>query len=128
MAKRKLAQEWMERGKKDLEDAEFLLMNNRALENVAFHIQQALEKYLKGFLIYKGWKLEKIHDLRKLLAEAIPIDKKFEEFIDPLKKITEYYADSRYPVGYPLEYTRKEIRDSLHQAKSLVAYIKDKVK
>jgi len=128
MAKRKLAQEWMERGKKDLEDAEFLLMNNRALENVAFHIQQALEKYLKGFLIYKGWKLEKIHDLRKLLAEAIPIDKKFEEFIDPLKKITEYYVDSRYPVGYPLEYTRKEIRDSLHQAKSLVAYIKDKVK
>ncbi len=128
MAKRKLVQEWMDRGKKDLEDAEFLLTNDRALENVAFHIQQALEKYLKGFLINKGWKLEKIHDLRKLLAKAILIDKRFEEFIDSVNKITEYYVDSRYPVGYQLEYSRNEITDSLHQAKSLITYIREKIK
>ncbi len=38
--------------------------------DAAFHLQQALEKYLKAFLLSKGWKLERIHDLRALLEEA----------------------------------------------------------
>ena len=53
MAKEKLVKEWFEKGHKDIEDAEFLLENDRAIENVSFHIQQAVEKYLKGFLIYQ---------------------------------------------------------------------------
>lgn len=128
MAKEKITREWLDKGQKDLEDAEFLLNNNRAVENISFHIHQAIEKYLKGFLIHNGWKLEKIHDLVKLLEEAIKIDKSFARFAVPLRKITNFYFESRYPVGYKIKYTKQELRKSIRQTKDLIASINKKLK
>ena len=113
MVKEDLVKEWLDKGQKDIEDAEFLLNNNRAVESVSFHIQQAVEKYLKGFLIHHGWKLEKIHDLVKLLEEAITIDKSFNRFIAPMRRITNFYFESRYPIGYKVEYTKQELKEAM---------------
>lgn len=44
---------------------------------ILFHIQQAVEKYLKAFLIFKGWELKKIHDIELLLTEAMNFDIEF---------------------------------------------------
>jgi len=123
---KKEAKEWLSRAKKDMEEAEFLLKNDRALEFVGFFIQQAVEKYLKGFLISHGWELEKIHDLITLLGKVIEIDKKFEEFAPPLQRITKYYLDSRYPLGFEIRYTREEMEESLKKAKELIALIEEK--
>lgn len=128
MAKEKIAREWFDKGRKDIEDAEFLLKNNRAAENISFHIHQSIEKYLKGFLIYNGWNLEKIHDLIKLIEEAIKIDKSFKRYVVPLRKITNFYFESRYPVGYKVKYSKQELRKSIVQAKSLIALINKKLK
>ena len=127
MVKEEIVKEWFNRGQKDMEDAKFLLENNRALETISFHIHQAVEKYLKGFLIYHGWKLEKIHDLVKLLEEAIKIDKSFSRFTVPLRKITNFYFESRYPVGYEVEYTKQELKGSITQTKNLIGLIKKKI-
>jgi len=113
MVKEDLVKEWFEKGHKDIEDAEFLLENDRAVENVSFHIQQAVEKYLKGFLIYHGWKLERIHDLVKLLEETVKIDKSFKRFIVPMRKITNFYFESRYPIGYQVDYTNQELKEAI---------------
>ena len=118
MAKKDMVKEWFNKGQKDIEDAEFLLNNNRATENISFHIQQAAEKYLKGFLIFQGWKLEKIHDLVKLLEEAIRIDKSFSEFTKTVRKTTNFYFESRYPVGYKVEYTEKELKEAIIKLKT----------
>ncbi len=128
MAKERITKEWLEKGRKDIEDAEFLLNNNRAVENISFHVHQAIEKYLKGFLIYNGWKLEKIHDLVKLLEEAVKIDKSFARFAAPLRKITNFYFESRCPVGYKIKYTKQELRKSIRQTKYLIALINKKLK
>ena len=128
MAKKEIVKEWFDKGQKDIEDAQFLLENNRALENISFHIQQSAEKYLKGFLIYHGWKLEKIHDLVKLLEEAIRIDKSFRKFIVPLRKITNFYFESRYPVGYEMDYTKQELEESIRQTENLINLINKKVR
>ena len=128
MVKRKIIDEWFSKGQKDIDDAEFLLKNNRALENIAYHIQQAAEKHLKGFLIYNGWKLERIHDLVKLLEEVIKIDKSFNSFIAPMRKITNFYFESRYPVGYEVEYTKQELKKTISQTKKLIILIKKKIK
>jgi len=116
MVKERLVKEWFSKGQKDIEDAEFLLNNNRAKETVSFHIQQAAEKYLKGFLIYSGWKLEKVHDLVKLLEEAIKFNKSFSKFVKPMRKITNFYFESRYPVGYEVEYTKTELKKSIKRS------------
>ncbi|MDP2939978.1 MAG: HEPN domain-containing protein [Candidatus Omnitrophota bacterium] len=121
------AKEWFKRAEKDIEEAEFLFNNNRPLENVGLFIQQAVEKYLKGFLIYHGWELRKIHDLISLLGDVIEIDKEFEKFSDALQVITKYYLDSRYPLGYSLEYTKEDIRESITSAKAIISLIKKKL-
>ena len=128
MANQEVVSEWLTRGQKDAEEAEFLLKNNRPLEDVGFFIQQAIEKHLKGFLIYNGWELEKIHNLVTLADKAIKIDKRFELFIPFMRKITRYYTESRYPVGYEVEYTKEEIEESLDKAREIIALIKEKIK
>jgi HEPN domain-containing protein len=52
-----LPKDWYNKGALDIRRSEILLENNDP-EGAAFHLQQALEKYLKGYLIRKGWKLE----------------------------------------------------------------------
>ncbi len=127
MVKEEIIKEWLDKGKKDIEDAEFLLENDRSAETVSFHIQQAGEKYLKGFLIYNGWKLERIHDLVKLNEEATKIDKSFNRFSNPLRKITNFYFESRYPVGYEVEYTKQELKEAINKTKDLIVLIKKKL-
>ncbi len=127
MAKNEYIQEWFNRGQIDIDEAEFLLKHNRAFEVISFHIQQGIEKYLKGYLISQGWQLEKTHDLRELLNEATKMDKSFGKFISPLRKISRYYIESRYPFGYRVDYTKEEIEESLEQVKRLIALIKGKI-
>lgn len=52
--KDQVVKEWIERGKHDLEVAKILLAEGEYPDMVLFHIHQAVEKYLKGFLIYNG--------------------------------------------------------------------------
>lgn len=122
-----VVKEWFSKGDKDIDTAEFLIQNERYLEDVAFHIQQGVEKYLKGFLISHGWELEKIHDLVKLLKEAEKIDKAFKEFSQFAIDATGYYVEPRYPVGYVVEYTSDELHNQLEVAKKIITLIKEKL-
>lgn len=79
-------------------------------------------------MIYNGKELERIHDLVKLLQDAINIDCEFDKFKDAFRIITNYYFESRYPLGYEIEYTKEEIKDALKQVKKLINYIKKKIK
>jgi len=69
--KDKIVQEWFERGKRDLESAKLIYVQKGYFDEVVFLVHQAIEKYLKGYLIFHGWKLKKIHDIETLLVEAM---------------------------------------------------------
>ncbi len=124
---KEVVKEWIFKPDKDLEEAKFLFENNRPLEDSAYFVHQAIEKYLKAFLISKGWELEKIYDLVKLVKEVSKFDKSFEEFTPELERITDFYIESRYPVGYEVEYTQEEIKDSIRTAESLQKSVKEKI-
>ena len=123
-----LAKDWLEKGRHDFEMAQLLYKEQGYTDIIAFLIQQAVEKYLKGFLIYHGWKLRKIHDLETLLNEAINVEHSFEDFSITCRKITEYYIESRYPLGFPVDYPREEIKESLDAAGEIIAKIEKTVK
>jgi len=110
---------WISKADKDLEEAKFLFSYKRPLEDVAFFIHQAIEKYLKAFLINSGWELKKIHDLVKLLKDVIKIDNSFERFLSEIEGITNYYIETRYPVGYDVEYTEEDIENSIKVAEEI---------
>ena len=91
--------DWLAQGDQDLEAAEILLNQNGPLPIVAFLLQQTVEKYLKGYLLSQAWSLRRIHDLEILIQEAISRDIDFGPFLSTCQQITEYYIESRYPVG-----------------------------
>ena len=124
---KKEVKEWFSRAEKDFEEAKFLFDHNRPLEYVALLLHQAVEKCLKGFLINNGWELKKSHDLVKLVRDATKFDESFENFIPLMEEMADYYIESRYPVGYLVEYTRKELEKSVKDAQAFIAFIKEKV-
>ncbi len=127
-SKEKLVAEWFNKGQHDLETAQLLYQQEGYPEIIALHIQQALEKYLKGYLIANGWQLRKIHDLEELLNSAIKFDASFADFLDVCRRATKYYMDSRYPIGEVEDYTIKEIKGLLDMAVKLIVRIKAKNK
>ncbi len=115
--------DWFSIGDKELQRARALLKNND-LDGAGFNIQQAVEKYLKGYLLTKGWKLKRLHDLEVLLNEAVVHDPSFEGFREACQKITDYYVEGRYPFLVPSELSQGEIMSSLNRAEALMAKIR----
>lgn len=118
--------DWFRIGDKELKRAEYLL-NGGDLEGAGFNIQQAVEKYLKGYLLSKGWELRRIHELETLLNEAVIYDHSFEEFRTACQKMTDYYIEERYPFVTTSKLTEDEIRESLTIAENIIAKIKELV-
>lgn len=85
--------DWYKKAEKDLERSKKNL-SEKDLEEAAFHLQQSLEKYLKGYLLSKGWELKKIHDLEYLLDEAIKFKPELEEFRPLCQEVTGYYLSN----------------------------------
>jgi len=66
-----------------------------ATSSVCFHCQQAVEKFLKAFLIANDIEIKKTHNIEYLLSECADIDAEFME-IDP-KELSDFGVDTRYP-------------------------------
>ena len=119
--------EWFTQGGLDIQAAEILLAQNGPLAVVAFHLQQAIEKYLKGFLLSTGWSLRRIHDLEILLQQAIAHDTDFAPFLAACQRITEYYIEARYPIGVTTLFQRSALQTDLDTTRDLIALIRRKV-
>lgn len=124
---RQQANEWFEKGRRDLETAQLLYDERGYTDIIAYHIQQAIEKYLKGYLVLHGKRPPKIHELDGLLNVISRFDDSLSEFIDLCEKATRYYIESRYPPGPTSEYEYQEIREDLDSAWSLARTIEEKL-
>ena len=123
--KPELAEEWFERGKRDIDVATMLLeKDDEYLDIALFHIHQAVEKYLKGFLILNGWELKKIHDLETLITETKNHGLNYKEYLDLGRTLTAFYYTGRYPPGPVEEYNIKEAKALFKNAKKIINDIK----
>lgn len=121
-----LAKEWFNKGNDDLKYAIFGLKNNGPYSLGCFHCHQAVEKYLKGYLVYRQKEFEKIHDIVELLRMCSEMNKEFEHFRIFCEKLNAYYIPTRYPVPEIKEYTRKELEDLVKKTQQLIAFVKRK--
>ncbi|MFC1464523.1 MAG: HEPN domain-containing protein [Candidatus Brachytrichaceae bacterium NZ_4S206] len=62
-------------------------------------LQEAADRYLNGYVIGRGWKLIKTHDLQRLIEEARRFDSRFERFELIASQLTEQYFRLHYPGG-----------------------------
>ncbi len=123
---KKQSAEWFERGIHDIETAQLLFDQRGHTDAIAVHIQQALEKFLKGYLVLNGKRPPKIHELDTLLNQVTAFDKSFDEFLDFCEKVSRYYVDGRYPPGPPVTYEYEEIKADLEKAWKLTRTLQAK--
>ena len=119
--------DWFRQGDQDLQAAEILLAQNGPLPIVAFLFQQTVEKYLKGYLLSQAWPLRRIHDLEILIQEAIARDSSFAPFLTTCQQVTEYYIESRYPVGVTTVLVRSTLENDLLIIRALIGLIHSKI-
>jgi len=115
--------DWFRIGERDLDRAKRLLADDD-YPGAAFNLQQAVEKHLKGYLLARGWKLRRVHDIEVLLNEAARLDVSFEEFREHGRKMTQYYFEDRYPYIVASDLTREEIEASFAVAERIVGKTK----
>jgi len=101
------SEEWVEKADRDLKLAK-LAMENDILDYALFHAQQAVEKYLKSFLIKNKTDFRKKHDLFYLLGMCIDIDGEFRKLLELGLEIFENAVAIRYPSDFYPEHTTIE--------------------
>ncbi|MDR2921753.1 MAG: HEPN domain-containing protein [Treponema sp.] len=90
---------WIDRAKSSYELSKAKINNIIYFEDLCYQAQQAVEKSLKGFLIYFGVEPEFTHNISKLLSElekCIEIPDNIKETIE----LTNYAVQTRYPADY----------------------------
>lgn len=117
-----LPHNWFRKANADVQTVEILLSHGGNMEVAAMHIQQTVEKYLKGFLLSTGWKLDRIHDLPALLDEAVTRSAAFEQFREFCETVNAFYFEARYPflVEPPPE---EEVRSFLEQTQQFIKFV-----
>jgi len=119
-------EEWIERAKSSLELAQAKIIQYIHYEDLCFQSQQAVEKALKGLLIYYGVEPEFTHNIEVLLNEI----KKFTEIPENVKEaalLTIYAVQTRYPGEYD-EITKEEYETSIKIAKDCLIWTENKIK
>lgn len=122
------ANEWFKKGDSDLRTAEILVKEERPPTDTAcFHCQQAVEKYLKGYLTLKSIDFLKSHDLDYLLKLCKGGDRKFADHEEAVLVLNKYGIEPRYPADIPIYYSVEETKTAIKLAKELTSFIRKKI-
>lgn len=122
----KIYEEWFEFAKIDLESAKFLInMYPKPIEIICYHCEQSAEKYLKGYLIKNGNKIERTHDLVLLNNKCRGFDSGFDIIEDACIELVPYGVQVRYP--YQLDVTEDDMISAIECAEKIERFIKGKI-
>ena len=93
-----LVKSWLKLANEDIIVAQQLMQyEDPILRSICFHCQQAVEKYIKGFIIYLDGDFSFTHDISRLLYELKQYESDLNlDDISP-DELTAYAVESRYP-------------------------------
>jgi HEPN domain-containing protein len=99
---RELVIQWLQKADQDFAAAAHLVSQaDRFREIVAFHCQQAAEKYLKAVLVQRRVEFPKTHDIRRLLESVATIDPHLAQLLREADTLTPFGVEVRYPSDAP---------------------------
>ncbi len=118
---------WIEKANRDLEVAR-RLYRDRFYDYTCYFSQQAVEKYLKAFLIENNKKYPRTHDIKYLINLCSEIDRDFEYLFDiKADKLTIYSTETRYP-EYEFEVDETMAKEALEIAEKVRNFVFKKLK
>lgn len=93
-----------------------------------FTAHQSVEKSLKSFLLSKKRPVAKIHDLSALVERCKEINDSFEELVEGVISISDYYINSRYPdAGEFMSYSKENATEAYEIAKEVFEFVNKKL-
>jgi HEPN domain-containing protein len=94
--------QWVAKAEVDYRTAERLVNDSDPIrESIAFHCQQAVEKYLKALLVSLQIEFPKTHDLEELLDLLIPLRPDVAADLEGVKVLNPFGVKIRYPGDFP---------------------------
>jgi len=118
--------QWIIKGDHDLGTAKITFLHiPEYLDTVTFHCQQAVEKYLKAYLIFLSLDFRYSHDLVYLLDIISQKDKKIEDYYDLVSELQSYAIEVRYP-NETIFLSTEKVEEAFHIAKSVRQYISER--
>ncbi|MCX7050132.1 MAG: HEPN domain-containing protein [Candidatus Sumerlaeota bacterium] len=122
-AKKELVQSWLTKAAHDLAAAKSLAADEEPLLDVAiYHCQQAAEKSVKGLLVAGDICFGKTHDVKALIAQALPIAPELTPFLLTAGDLTNYATEFRYP-GAKMAPEREEFMRALMDSEAIVSLV-----
>jgi HEPN domain-containing protein len=116
---------WIERAKSSFEISKIAVNANVYYKDLCYQSQQAVEKALKGLLIFYGFEPEFTHNVGILLNEI----EKFTEIPENIKeatKLTKYAVITRYPGEYD-EITKEDYDECIKIASECFKWVENKI-
>lgn len=117
-------EDWLTKARQDLARVRVLLDVDDP-EGAGFHLQQAVEKALKAFLLSQGVMPRRIHDLGILLDEVGRFRPDLEQFRGLCDLATDLYMPQRYPFLAVQPPAKAEVEALLAQAQALLQKIEE---
>ena len=128
MVDRDIINEWISKGDEDFEFAKINFEEEKPFHaQICFHFQQAVEKYLKAYIIANELEFRKLHDLPLLLKKCSSKDRDFKDLAEDCEYLTTFYIEARYPVHWPIHLSRSETQKAYRAAENIIRFVKNKL-
>lgn len=124
-AKCELVRAWLTKARNDLATARQIAgLPDGHLDTAIYHCQQAAEKAVKGFLAMQDHRLERSHDVERLVGIAAAYEPKFRACEDAAIILTPYATAYRYPgESTALEPSREEFDEAIKLASDILTFV-----
>lgn len=121
-------QSWLRKAEGDLRASEHLLtIPQEDYFAVAFHAQQATEKFLKAFLVRHQIAFPKTHDIQQLLELASQVGPSLKEELSSATILTPFGVEFRYPGEEvaDVEMARQAVQEAKRVQTAILRCLKD---
>lgn len=95
-------------------------------DTIAFHCQQAVEKYLKSFILKLGLPIKRTHDLVFLLEQIDKYEKIEHKWFEKVLELQDFAIEVRYP-DQVIELSNEDINTAIEIAVQFRKMILEKI-
>jgi len=120
--------DWLYYAAIDLRAAKILLDDTRCFNVVAFHCQQAVEKAIKGYLLWRKHHLYDGHNLPWLCKQAMQEDEHFRDRLQLVSDLNKFYIEARYPADFLLQLDAETAQTLIIECTDMLTFVNSLVK
>jgi len=116
LANPKMTKQWFEYAARNLEVAKMMVGHGTEFKNeIAFHVQQCIEKCTKGYLVFHEVRVSKTHKIEDLAKFIAPIDPALLPLFRGAKRISNYAVAYGSPDSEvkPISFTKAKVEVKL---------------